>query len=118
MSSVNNTYDFKRKLISVPVNSKLSELGGIQGPVLNPTWVLVDVIKKLLMNGRIVYEHSVLNKNRKVRLTLDNYLNFNLFPENTPDDPDTGDDTYLLRFTDIVPEQLMTAGYLYVKFYS
>lgn len=67
------------KLVTVTSTGSFIELGGIQGPI--PTIVVMDVntIYKLLINGRIVYEHNPENRKQKKRLTLKNYRKKNNF---------------------------------------
>ena len=67
------------KLVTVTSTGSFSELGGIQGPI--PSIVVMDVntIYKLLVNGRIVYEHNPENRKQKKRLTLKNYRRKNNF---------------------------------------
>lgn len=67
------------KLVTVTSTGSFIELGGIQGPI--PSIVVMDVntIYKLLINGRIVYEHNPENRKQKKRLTLQNYRRKNNF---------------------------------------
>lgn len=67
------------KLVTVTSTGSFIELGGIQGPI--PSIVVMDVntIYKLLINGRIVYEHNPENRKQKKRLTLKNYRRKNNF---------------------------------------
>lgn len=67
------------KLVTVPSTGSFSELGGIQGPILTIVVMDVNTIYKLLINGRIVYEHNPENRKQKKRLTLRNYRRKNNF---------------------------------------
>lgn len=68
-----------RKLVTVSSTGTFSEVGGIHGPITTITVMNVDVIYKLLINGRIVWEHNPENRKQKKRLTLKNYRKKNLF---------------------------------------
>ena len=67
------------KLVTVPSTGSFIELGGIQGPILSIVVMDVKTIYKLLVNGRIVYEHNPENRKQKKRLTLKNYRRKNNF---------------------------------------
>ena len=67
------------KLVTVPSTGSFIELGGIQGPILSIVIMDVKTIYKLLVNGRIVYEHNPENRKQKKRLTLKNYRRKNNF---------------------------------------
>ena len=67
------------KLVTVPSTGSFIELGGIQGPILSIVIMDVNTIYKLLINGRIVYEHNPENRKQKKRLTLKNYRRKNNF---------------------------------------
>ena len=66
-------------LVTVPSTGSFIELGGIQGPILSIVVMDVKTIYKLLVNGRIVYEHNPENRKQKKRLTLKNYRRKNNF---------------------------------------
>ena len=107
----------EKKYVSIHYDGTLYEMGNIQGPIINPIWVELPKIKELINHNRIVYEHSISTPSTsKVLLTRDNYNDFNIFPENAEFiDPSIREDTYLLTLKDAVPEETMTAGYLYVQ---
>ena len=67
------------KLVTVPSTGSFIELGGIQGTILSIVVMDVNTIYKLLINGRIVYEHNPENRKQKKRLTLKNYRRKNNF---------------------------------------
>ncbi len=67
------------KLVTVTSTGSFNELGGIQGPIPSIVVMDVDTIYKLLINGRIVYEHNPENRKQKKRLTLKNYRRKNNF---------------------------------------
>ena len=106
----------KKKYVSVRSNVKLYELGGIQGPIIQPMWMDINFIKMLLVNGRIVYEHSITNNAERVRLNLENYNDFNIYPENSAiEDPTINPNVYYVTIMDYEDEKTMTAGGLYVR---
>lgn len=91
------------KLVTVPSTGSFIELGGIQGPILSIVVMDVKTIYKLLVNGRIVYEHNPENRKQKKRLTLKNYRRKNNFAPDA-DEPrgdlvmgveDMPDDSYI-----------------------
>ena len=106
----------KRKYVSVRSNGILYELGGIQGPIIQPMWMDINFVKMLLSNGRVVYEHSILDNMKRVRLNLQNYDDFNIYPENSAiDDPSINPNVYYVTIMDYEDERMMTASGLYVK---
>ena len=69
----------RTKLVTVSSTGSFTEIGGIQGPILSIVVMDVNTIYKLLVNGRIVYEHNPENRKQKKRLTLKNYRRKNNF---------------------------------------
>ena len=106
-----------RKYVSIQSSGILHEFGGVSGPMLHPTWLRVDVIRRLLINGRIVYEHCITDPIKRVRLTLRNYDDFNIYPENSEmEDPSIDSNTYLISVKDSpVNESTMVTGNMYVE---
>lgn len=79
----------RTKLVTVSSTGSFTEIGGIQGPILTIVVMDVNTIYKLLINGRIVWEHNPENRKQKKRLTLKNYRKKNNF-DPSADEP-TGD---------------------------
>lgn len=74
----------KNKLVVVDTVGSLRELGGISGPIVSPTRIDVDVLQKMVLNQKIVYEVNPYNKNDRVLLTLGNVTRVNFkAPEKT-----------------------------------
>jgi hypothetical protein len=71
-----------RKFVSVRYNGTLRELGNIQGPILNPVWMDLSDIYKLIKNKRDVYEHAITDPTKCVLLTISDYNDFNIYPGN------------------------------------
>lgn len=79
----------RTKLVTVSSTGSFTEIGGIQGPILSIVVMDYNTIYKLLINGRIVWEHNPKNRKQKKRLTLKNYRKKNNF-DPSADEP-TGD---------------------------
>ena len=109
-------YIQRKKYVSVPVNAILFEIGNIQGPILSPVWIDIDVIYKLLINGRIVWEHCITDPMKRVRLTKKNYNDFNIYPGNSEIvDPTLDPNTYLVGVKDDINEKDYVTSNLYVQ---
>lgn len=80
----------RTKLVTVSSTGSFTEIGGIQGPILTIVVMDYNTIYKLLINGRIVWEHNPENRKQKKRLTLKNYRKKNNFDPSADDEP-TGD---------------------------
>lgn len=105
-----------KKYITVNANDMLFELGYIQGPIINPCWISIEVIKRLLSNGRVVYEHDIDNPKNKVRLTKDNYAEQSKFPTNAEvTDPSSDANTFRVTLQGINGGEDMPAGTMYVE---
>ena len=116
MAPVFTKEKIRHKYVSIRSNVILTELGNIQGPVINPTWMDIETIRTLVYNNRKVYEHSALEPAKRILLTRKNYNDFNIYPENAEiEDPTLKPNTYLVRLTDMVPEKDMAPGNLYVE---
>lgn len=74
-----------KKLITVESVGTLSELGGISGPVINPFYIDMSTLNRLLSNRRKVYEVNPKNKNERVRLSLKNMRIKNFVEKNIPE---------------------------------
>ena len=74
----------KRKFVYIPLNGPIPELNFVTGPV-GPTYVSMDVVKKLVQNGKPVFEVDPKNHSKRVKLELTNMKNENMkvsSPEN------------------------------------
>lgn len=69
----------RTKLVTVSSTGSFTEIGGIQGPILSIVVMDYGTIYKLLINGRVVWEHNPENRKQKKRLTLKNYRKKNNF---------------------------------------
>lgn len=107
----------RRKYVTIQTSGILFEFGGVMGPMLHPSWIDIDMIYKLLVNGRKVYEHCVTDPLKRVRLTLRNYDDFNMYPENAEiEDPSISSDTFLVQVKDSpTDEKNMASGNMYVQ---
>lgn len=77
----------KRKYVTVRYSGKIPELGGIQGPILNPVWLSLTVIRELIINKRNVYEHDEKNPKLSCLLNLKNYNLLGNITDNPHPDP-------------------------------
>ena len=107
----------RRKYVTIQSSGVLHEFGGISGPMLHPSWIPIDIIRKLIINGRIVYEHCITDPIKRLRLTLQNYDDFNMYPENSEiEDPSIAPDTYMVSVKDSpLDERTMVTGTMYVE---
>ena len=60
------------KLVVVETYGSISELGGINGPILNPAKIDIDLIVRMINNNKKVFEVNPKNYSERVRLTLKN----------------------------------------------
>ena len=60
------------KLVIIKYNGNIPELGGIAGPILNPTNIPMSILIKLIMAKRNVYEVNPNNYNETVLLSAKN----------------------------------------------
>ena len=61
-----------KKLIVVESPGAITELGGISGPVLNPCYVSIPLINRMINKHRAVYEVNPNNYSERIRLSLKN----------------------------------------------
>lgn len=61
-----------KKLITIETAGPLSELGGISGPIINPCYVELTKIVRLVNGHKKVYEVNPNNHDDKILLTLRN----------------------------------------------
>ena len=83
-----------RKSVIVKDNVVLTEIGNITGPILTPTKMPIEDIKKMVVKNRSVFECNVKDPSQQVRLGLGNLYTDNFAvggddgePEN-PQSPD------------------------------
>lgn len=111
--------DMMKKYVSINDNRLLPELGNISGPILNPIWLDIDVIWRLLVNRRHVYEHCITDPDKYVILNKSNYDDYTIYPGNTEIiDPSVDENTFAVSVVDQPEGQLpetMAAGKLYVE---
>ena len=105
------------KYVSVRSTGTFWELGYIYGPIIHPVMMDIDTIHTLIINHRIVWEHSVNDPNKYTVLNLENYNDLNLYPENTERwDPTYRAGNYLVTVDDDPhDEKTMNTGTLYVE---
>ena len=60
------------KLVIIKYNGNIPELGGIAGPVLNPTNIPMSILNKLIMAKRGVYEVNPNNHKEMIPLSAKN----------------------------------------------
>ena len=107
----------RSKYCTVPINVLLTELGNIQGPIITPCWIPIDKIRELLVRKRPVYEHAITDYHKRVKLTLENYDDFNIYPGNSAiEDPTVAPNTFIVAFKDADQiEKDYAAGTVYVE---
>ena len=60
------------KLVIIKYNGNIPELGGIAGPILNPTNIPINILVKLIMAKRSVYEVNPNNHKEMILLSTKN----------------------------------------------
>jgi hypothetical protein len=107
------------KYVSINDNCVLPELGNISGPIINPVWISIDTIWKLLVNRRHVYEHCITDPTKYVVLNRSNYDDYTIYPGNTEIiDPIIDENTFAVTMVDETTHDStnsMSAGKLYVE---
>ena len=71
------TLNPKRKLCIVKTNGPIVEMGNINGPVLTPCRINLDVLARMVGNGKVIYEINPKNQDEQVKLTVHNVLSDN-----------------------------------------
>lgn len=71
------TLNPKRKTCIIKTNGPIVEMGNINGPVLMPCRITLDVLSKMVANGKVVYEINPKNPDEQVKLTVHNVMNDN-----------------------------------------
>lgn len=69
-----------QKYVTIESKGIISELGGISGPILHPTFIDLDIIVRMVNTRKKVYEVNPSNTSEKVLLTLSN-VKANNFPQ-------------------------------------
>jgi hypothetical protein len=107
-----------QKYVTVLYDDIIPELGDIQGPILNPTWLELSVIRSLIYGRKTLYEHCLAEPQKRVLLTKQNYSDLNIYPGNAAIEDLSGKpNTYILGFEDTPnKDDDMAAGYVYVEF--
>ena len=67
----------EKKLVVIRSGGPLGELGGISGPILNPAYIEVEKIGKMIQNNRLIFECNPLNPNERIRLNTSNWSKSN-----------------------------------------
>lgn len=75
-----------KKLITISTPGYLPEIR-VNGPVKTPTYVKVDAVRALVLNGRRVLEHNPSNPTEKVILNVSNSVKVNFGADATTDKP-------------------------------
>lgn len=65
-----------KKLVTIATSGFIPEIK-VTGPVKTPTYVKIDAVKTLVLNGRRVYEHNPSNPSEKVLLQPSTYAKVN-----------------------------------------
>lgn len=66
------------KLVTIHTNGNIPELGNISGPISNPQYIFVDLLKKMILRGVVVKEHNPSKiTDEPIMLTLQNVRLFN-----------------------------------------
>ena len=65
-----------KKLVTIATTGFISEIK-VTGPVKTPTYIKIDAVKTLVLNGRRVYEHNPSNPSEKVLLQPSTYAKVN-----------------------------------------
>lgn len=68
------------KLVIIKGSGNIREMGNICAPILNPQYVSISIIAKLVSSGRTVLEVNPDDRNQTVQLTLANVRSDN-FPK-------------------------------------
>ena len=65
-----------KKLVTIATTGFIPEIK-VTGPVKTPTYIKIDAVKTLVLNGRRVYEHNPSNPSEKVLLQPSTYAKVN-----------------------------------------
>ena len=75
-----------KKLITVSNSGYLPEIK-VNGPIKTPTYVKVDAVRALVLNGRRVSEHNPANPSEKIVLNVSNSVKVNFGDSVSPEKP-------------------------------
>ena len=64
--------NIEKKLVTVESVGTITELGGISGPIINPSFIDVPTIIRMINSHKKVYEVNPNNPSEKVKLSLKN----------------------------------------------
>lgn len=67
----------EKKLVVVRSGGPLMELGGITGPILNPSLIDVNIIGEMIQRNRLIFECNPLNPNERIKLNTSNWSKSN-----------------------------------------
>ena len=70
----------EKKLVVVDTYGTLTELGGISGPIISPSYIDLQTLLTMINNHRKVYEVNPTNRADRVRLNITNLRTEN-FPK-------------------------------------
>lgn len=70
----------KKKLVVIDGNGSIPELGGISAPIINPTWIGISTLIRIVNRYKKIYEVNPNNKSERIQLTIRNVRKDN-FPE-------------------------------------
>lgn len=79
----------ERKSVVVNDNIIMPELDNITGPIVTPTKIPIEKIKKMLVHNRTVFECNPKNPEQRVRLGFQNLYTDNFAPEQPPKNPES-----------------------------
>ena len=91
-----------KKLVTIATTGFIPEIK-VTGPVKTPTYIKIDAVKTLVLNGRRVYEHNPSNPSDKVLLQPSTYAKVNFGSNNAaPVEPSQVEEPK----NDPIPEQV------------
>lgn len=93
-----------KKLVTIATSGFIPEIK-VTGPVKTPTYVKIDAVKTLVLNGRRVYEHNPSNPSEKVLLQPSTYAKVNFGSKDAAPVEPTQDEPK----NDPIPEQVTTS---------
>ena len=93
-----------KKLVTIATSGFIPEIK-VTGPVKTPTYVKIDAVKTLVLNGRRVYEHNPSNPSEKVLLQPSTYAKVNFGSKDAAPVESAQDEPK----NDPIPEQVTTS---------
>lgn len=70
-----------KKLVIITTKGPIKQLGGIRGPMLSPSYIHIEVLRRLLIGNIRIYEVNPNNYSEKKILTLSNLSKQNYLPK-------------------------------------